>query len=103
MQETANTNSNPANTSGVHSELWNLTIRDIFFKYIRFLPLFVLCVALALFGAYAYLRYATPIYSTNATMVISSDQASGSRNDKFNEIFGEGKTVNISSEIEVLK
>ncbi|HRF19097.1 MAG TPA: hypothetical protein PK977_13070, partial [Chitinophagaceae bacterium] len=58
---------------------------------------------LALFGAYAYLRYATPIYSTNATMVISSDQAPGARNDKFEEIFGEGKKVNIQSEIEVLK
>lgn len=103
MQETANTHSNPANTSAAHSELWNLTIRDLFFKYIRFLPLFVLCVALALFGAYAYLRYATPIYSTNATMVISSDQSAGSRNDKFEEIFGEGKKVNIQSEIEVLK
>ena len=91
-----------ANPTTAHSELWNLTIRDIFFKYIRFLPLFVLCVALALFGAYAYLRYATPIYSTTATMVITADQA-GSKNDKFNEIFGEGKTVNISSEIEVIK
>lgn len=103
MQETVNTNTNPSNNNQAHSELWNLTIRDLFFKYIRFLPLFVLCVALALFGAYAYLRYATPIYSTNATMVISSDQAPGARNDKFEEIFGEGKKVNIQSEIEVLK
>ncbi len=103
MQETVNTSPNPSNPNQAHSELWNLTIRDLFFKYIRFLPLFVLCVALALFGAYAYLRYATPIYSTNATMVISSDQAPGSRNDKFEEIFGEGKKVNIQSEIEVLK
>lgn len=103
MQETANNHPNPSNPNQAHSELWNLTIRDLFFKYIRFLPLFVLCVALALFGAYAYLRYATPIYSTSATMVISSDQTSGPRNDKFDEIFGEGKKVNIQREIEVLK
>lgn len=102
MQETVNTPSNPSNPTQAHSELWNLTIRDLFFKYIRFLPLFVLCVAIALFGAYAYLRYATPIYSTSATMVITADQA-GARGDKFDEIFGESKKINIQSEIEVLK
>ena len=60
MQETNNNNN-------LHkSELWSLSIRDLFYKYVRFLPWFVLSVAVALFGAYAYLRYTTPIYSTAA-------------------------------------
>jgi hypothetical protein len=31
------------------SELWNLSLKDLFYKYVRFLPLFLLSVAIALF------------------------------------------------------
>lgn len=98
MQESgSNTNNN------LHkSELWSLSLRDLFYKYIRFLPWFVLSVAIALFGAYAYLRYATPIYSTSATMVIKTEKQSG-RGDKYDDIFSGGKSQDIQSEIEVLK
>lgn len=94
-----NTESNPNLNK---SELWSLSLRDLFYKYVRFLPWFVLSVAIALFGAYAYLRYATPIYSTSATLVIKTEQPGG-KNDKIDDIFGGGKTQNIQSEIEVLK
>ena len=90
------------NKNEARSELWNLTIRDVFYKYVRFLPVFILSVALALFGAYAYLRYTTPIYSTSSTMIIKSDQQQ-SRSNKFDDIFGGGKGINIQSEMEVLK
>ena len=91
-----------SNKNEARSELWNLTIRDVFYKYVRFLPVFILSVALALFGAYAYLRYTTPIYSTGSTMIIKSDQQQ-SKSNKFDDIFGGGKGVNIQSEMEVLK
>ncbi|HQV54649.1 MAG: polysaccharide biosynthesis tyrosine autokinase [Chitinophagaceae bacterium] len=90
------------NKNEARSELLNLTIRDVFYKYVRFLPVFILSVALALFGAYAYLRYTTPIYSTGSTMIIKSDQQQ-SKSNKFDDIFGGGKGVNIQSEMEVLK
>lgn len=96
MEESLN-NKNEART-----ELWNLTIRDVFYKYVRFLPVFILSIALALFVAYAYLRYSTEIYSTRSTMLIKSDQQN-SKSDKFNDIFGAGKGTNIQSEMEVLK
>ena len=35
-------------------ELWNLSLRDVFYKYVRFLPLFVLSVAFALLIAFLY-------------------------------------------------
>ena len=91
-----------SNKNEARSELWNLTIRDVFYKYVRFLPVFILSVALSLFGAYAYLRYTTPIYSTSSTMLIKSDQQQ-SKSNKFDDIFGGGKGVNIQSEMEVLK
>ncbi len=85
------------------SELSNLTIRDLFYKYIRFIPVFVFSVALALFGAYGYLRYTTPIYSTTGTLLLKADQQQGGSSDKFEDLFGNSKGFNIQNEIEVLK
>jgi len=96
MQE-ANTNNHPHK-----SELWSLSLRDLFYKYIRFIPWFVLSLVVAWFGAYAYLRYATPIYSTSGILVIKTEKQ-GSRNDKYEDIFSGGKSQDIQSEIEVLK
>lgn len=84
------------------SELFSLSLRDLFYKYVRFLPIFILSVALALFAAYAYLRYATPIYSVAGSMHIKSDKQ-GARSDKFEDLFVNDKAANIQSEIEVLK
>ncbi len=91
----------PVNTS--KSELGNLSFRDLFYKYVRFLPLFVLSVALSLFAAFVYLRYATPIYNVGGTMMIRSEQQNNSGNDKFEELISNSKTSNIQNEIEVLK
>jgi tyrosine-protein kinase Etk/Wzc len=86
------------------SELWNLGIKDIFFKYIRFLPVFILSLSLALFGAYLYLRYATPIYRSSGTMLIKNPNQGGSATDaKLNQLFGNNGTDNIQNEIEVLR
>lgn len=91
------------NTNVSHkSELWSLSLRDLFYKYVRFLPIIILSVALALFAAYAYLRYATPIYSVTGTILIKSEK-DGGRSDKFEDIFVNDKALNIQSEIEVLK
>ncbi|MBK6384523.1 MAG: hypothetical protein IPF69_13935 [Chitinophagaceae bacterium] len=84
------------------AELGNLSFRDLFYKYVRFLPLFVLSVAFASWGAYMYLRYTIPIYSVGGSMVIKSDQ-SNSRGDKLEDLFGNNKSLNIQSEMEILK
>ncbi len=85
------------------SELTSLSIKDLFYKYIRFLPLFIICVALSLFVAYIYLRYATQVYSSVGTMVIQDDKASGGSNDKFERIFESDNKKNIQNEIEYIK
>ncbi len=85
------------------SELNNLSLRDIFYKYIRFLPLFVLSVAFALLIAYLYLRYTVPIYSVSSSMLIRSEQPGGSRNENVELLMGGNKAANILNEIEVLK
>jgi tyrosine-protein kinase Etk/Wzc len=85
------------------SELWNLSVRDIFYKYVRFLPLFLLSLAFALLIAWIYLRYATRIYGASGTMLIKSEQTSRST-DKVEELFeGGNRLQNIQTEMEILK
>jgi capsular exopolysaccharide synthesis family protein len=87
------------------SELWNMSIKDLFFKYIRFLPLFLLSAAFALFVAYVYLRYSTEIFSTSGTILLKSDEnnSGGANDQKFNSLFQPGSNQNIQNEMEVLK
>ncbi|MEI9806746.1 MAG: polysaccharide biosynthesis tyrosine autokinase [Bacteroidota bacterium] len=93
-QEQLNSNKN---------ELWNLSVKDLFYKYVRFLPLFLLSVAIALLVAFAYLRYTTRIYSATGTMLIENDQQQG-RSDKVEDILsGSNRNQNIQNEMEVLK
>lgn len=94
MQEQVNNN---------RIELGNLSFRDLFYKYVRFLPFFVLSVSLTLFAAYIYLRYSVPIYKVGCSMVIKSEQNGGGRSDKFEDVFINDKAQNIQNEIEILK
>jgi tyrosine-protein kinase Etk/Wzc len=85
------------------SEVWNLSVRDVFYKYIRYLPLFLLSLAFALLVAWIYLRYTTRIYSSTGTMLIKSEKPA-SRDDKVEDILsGNNRSQNIQNEIEILK
>jgi capsular exopolysaccharide synthesis family protein len=85
------------------NELKSLNIKDLFFKYIRFLPLFIISIALSLFVAYVYLRYATLVYRASGSLVIRDEKAGGSGDEKFDQLFYSDNKKNIQSEIEVLK
>ena len=86
------------------SELSNLSVRDLFYKYIRFLPVFLLSVAIALLIAFVYLRYATRIYSASGSLQIKSEVGGRGSSDKVEDILmGNNRTENIQSEIEILK
>lgn len=89
--------------AGVKSEAANLNVKDLFYKYIRFLPLFVICIALSLFVAYIYLRYATLVYQATGTLVIKDDQGSGGSNDKLERLMVSDGKRNIQNEIEYLQ
>jgi tyrosine-protein kinase Etk/Wzc len=85
------------------SEVWNLSVRDVFYKYVRFFPLFLLSLAFALLVAWVYLRYSTRIYSSAGTMLIKSEKPA-SRDDKLEDILaGNNRSQNIQNEIEILK
>src|SRR5215204_526691 len=89
--------------STAKSELSRLSFKELFFKYIRFLPLFILSVALSLMVSYVYLRYATLVYQSTGTMIIQDESGSGNNNDKFDNIFSSGSKKNILNEIEYIR
>ncbi|MBL7739747.1 MAG: polysaccharide biosynthesis tyrosine autokinase [Chitinophagaceae bacterium] len=85
------------------SELGNLSLKDLFFKYLRFLPVFLLSVAIMLLLAFAYLRYTTRIFSATGTMLLVNKEPTG-RTDKVEDILGgSNRSQSIQSDIEILK
>jgi tyrosine-protein kinase Etk/Wzc len=88
------------NQSG-NKDLGTLSIKDLFFKYVRFLPVFLVSVAVCLLGAYLYLRYTTPIYRVTGTLTFKQDEQN--RGGKFNDIFMAKSVSDVQSEIEILK
>ena len=102
MPDTLTGNHIPQIPSTNKSELFSLSLKDLFYKYVRFLPVFILAVAFSLFVAYLYLRYATPYYNVAGSIHIKSEPAN-TRSDKYDDIFLNAKTLNIQSEIEILK
>lgn len=88
------------NQSG-NKDLGTLSIKDLFFKYIRFLPVFLVSVAICLLGAYLYLRYTTPIYRATGTLTFKTEDAN--RGGKFDDIFLAKSVSDVQSEIEILK
>jgi tyrosine-protein kinase Etk/Wzc len=79
-----------------------LTVKDLFYKYIRFLPLFVISIALALLVAYIYLRYTTPIYSSTGALIVKEDKGGGG-GDRFQQMFVMDNSINVKNEVEILR
>ena len=88
------------NQSG-NKDQGTLSIKDLFFKYVRFLPVFLVSVALCLLGAYLYLRYTTPIYRVTGVLSFKTDESN--RGGKFDDIFLAKSVSDVQSEIEILK
>ncbi len=89
--------------SGIKSIDNSLSVKELFYKYIRFLPFVVLSVAIALLVAYTYLRYAQPTYSS--TGVIQLDIKTNKTNDDKVEdlLYGTGKAQSLQSQLEIIK
>jgi tyrosine-protein kinase Etk/Wzc len=81
-----------------------LTIKDLLFKYLRFLPLFIISIALALLVAYIYLRYTTPVYASSGALIVKDDNGSSTNNtDRFQQLFVLDNSMNLKNEIEIIR
>ena len=81
----------------------NMMGQQLISRYLPYWPLFILFALLSLAAAYAYLRYATPIYQATATLIIKDENRGGGA-DKFTQSLNliEAKK-NIENEMEVLQ
>src|ERR1700754_1852733 len=77
--------------------------REIFFRYIHYLPWVAISVALTLMGAYLKLRYSTNIYSVSGRLLVTTSNPYGSGSEKFDDIFMTQRGDKINDEIEIIK
>lgn len=80
------------------------TPREIFFKYLRFLPWMIFSLVTMVLLAHLKLRYSTPIYVVNAKLQVKNQGSSSGVGEKFDDIFmmQTGRS-NIGDEIDIIK
>lgn len=87
-------------------EQQTINIRDILRKCLHSWYLFAIGLLLALTGAYLYTRYATPIYETDATLLIKDNKSLGDAGNLQNDILGQLSLVtgnsNVQNEIAII-
>ena len=87
--------------------LKKISLREIILKYLAYLPLFLLSMAICIGAAVIYIRYTVPKFKATANMLVkgnddNSVSSSGSNDFISSALFG-GKRVNIDNEIEKLR
>lgn len=85
---------------------WVISPKEFIFRYLGYIPLIVICVAVFVFLAYIKIRYTPQIYRVQSSLLIKNDRndnSGGTKDEKFAELFMAGDVANLSNEIEVLK
>ena len=82
-----------------------LSGKEIVYKYIVFLPLFIVSVSIAMTVAYINIRYKVPIYSSSISLLIKDDRSSrgGGEDLILENLTTYKKRTNLSNEIELIK
>lgn len=81
----------------------SLNVKELFFKYIRFLPLYILFIALSLIGAYIYLRYATEVYRSTGQIVLRDERVTGGGSDRIDVLMQSDSRNTLQTEMEILQ
>jgi capsular exopolysaccharide synthesis family protein len=79
------------------------TLREILFKYLSYLPLFLLSIIICVGWGLLKIRYSVPVYSASANMFIKSEGGGVGQSDLIEQALFGGKRINIDNEIELLK
>src|SRR3954462_10651782 len=84
---------------------FKLSPKELIFKYLIFLPLFVVCIGISLAIAHFYLKYQIRYYSSGISILIKEDRGSrgGGNADALDEIVLFKPRTNMANEIEILK
>jgi tyrosine-protein kinase Etk/Wzc len=88
----------------VRSDQSNFNIKELFFKYLRFLPMFILSISLALGIAFIYLRYSPSVYGSGGSLVLKDQKSETVQGDeKFQQLFVNDRSKNMQNEVEYLR
>jgi capsular exopolysaccharide synthesis family protein len=93
----------PSANNNEFEETEEVSLGDLFYKFIPYWPYFILLLVLTMTGAWIYLRYKMPVYQTTATLLIKDDKnatPASEMQDAF-DMFGAKK--NVENEVEVLQ
>jgi tyrosine-protein kinase Etk/Wzc len=88
--------------SSTENQNIKITAKDFIFRYVRYLPLFIISVSIALAIAFLYLRYTVPVYNARAKLLIKTSAQTGSNEELDNMFFNRARS-NVATEIELLK
>lgn len=82
-----------------------LSGKEIVYKYIVFLPLFIVSISISMTVAYINIRYKVPIYSSSISLLIKDDKSSrgGGEDMILENLTTYKKKTNLSNEIELIK
>src|SRR5665647_2734530 len=80
-----------------------ISLADLFYKYLAYWPFFLLLVLISMSGAWLYLRYTLPVYKTTATLLIKDDKNSTPGKDLQDAFDMFGSKKNVENEVEVLQ
>ncbi|MES2851251.1 MAG: polysaccharide biosynthesis tyrosine autokinase [Bacteroidota bacterium] len=78
-------------------------ISQVLAGYISYWPLFLICLALAIGGAYFYIRYAIPKYEATAKIMLNDDKRGVDKSKTLESIDAISTSKIIENETEVLK
>jgi tyrosine-protein kinase Etk/Wzc len=94
-----------SNNTAFKDNSWTVGPKDFLFKYLKYIPWVIICVAIALVLAYLKIRWTPPIYHAQSSLLIKDERSDGgaSKDERFNEMLMQQPTINLDNEIEILK
>jgi tyrosine-protein kinase Etk/Wzc len=99
------TNGITTNDAAFKDNSWTISPKEIVFKYLKYLPWVIICIAIALVFAYLKIRWTPPIYHAQSSILIKDERADAglSKDNRFGEMFPDESNVNLDNEIQILR
>jgi capsular exopolysaccharide synthesis family protein len=77
--------------------------RIILSKYLFHWPLFLLFIFISFAGAYAYIKFVSPVYEISASILVKDEKKSPNEKSEMKELDQSGSAKNAETEIEILR
>ncbi|MFL9481561.1 GumC family protein [Chitinophagaceae bacterium LWZ2-11] len=109
MQNNISGKNDPMDKGSSQQELSKFTLREVVFKYLAHLPLFLLSLTICIGASVLYIRYKVPVFKAATSMLVKGSEesnsfaSSGNSSDLIQSALYGGKRVNLDNEIELMR